>query len=204
MTREEVLKTAKPIILDSIAINAIRNGRKTIMRQVIKPPAEVHEQSDGIFVTRPRSFPDEYCRFVPFSPFNVNDILYVRETWAHNNITPNDPELLYKADYDCTMQPYCNWKWQPSARMAKNAARIFLKITDVWVERLKDIPLSDIQDEGTPQMPGNSNTDGAVGHDDFAYFWDNHIKWSDIAKFGWNANPWVWVLSFTQIKVDGE
>lgn len=80
------------------------------------------------------------------------------------------------------------------------AARIFLRVTDVRVERLRDdMPLFDVWDEGTPPMPGNNDPDGAVNHKDFAYLWDSTVKAADLPVYGWDANPWVWVYKFERV-----
>lgn len=86
-------------------------------------------------------------------------------------------------------------RWRPSIFMPKEAARIFLRVIGVRLERLKDMPLLDVWSEGTPQMPGNTDKDGAVGHEDFRYLWD-----SINAKrgYGWEKNPWVWVYEFVK------
>ena len=83
--------------------------------------------------------------------------------------------------------------------MPKEAARIFLRVTNVRVERLRDISLYDVWDEGTPQMPGNSDPDDAVGHEDFAYFWDSTVRPADRGLYGWAASPWVWVIEFERV-----
>jgi hypothetical protein len=138
-------------------------------------------------------------------PYKVGDILWVRETWFCDECDPNcagrndenecpfnrvgDMCYGYKAQYE---NPN-NIKWHPSIYMPKEAARIFLKVTDVRVERLRDMSLYDVWSEGTPQMPGNTDEDGAVNQEDFKYLWD-----AINAKrgYGWDMNPFCWVISF--------
>lgn len=112
------------------------------------------------------------------------DILYVRETWcqlaAHT--------FWYKADSSAQ-----NILWRPSIHMPKEAARIFLRVTDVRVERLRDI---------MEDPPGKNNQvvrEGFTYGCDFIAYWDNAIKKADIDKYGYYANPWVWVIEFERI-----
>jgi len=80
--------------------------------------------------------------------------------------------------------------------MPKEAARIFLRVTGVRAEKLQVMPLFDVWDEGTPQMPGNLDSDGAVNHRDFIHLWDSlNAK----RGYGWDTNPWVWVYSFERV-----
>ena len=72
--------------------------------------------------------------------------------------------------------------------MPKEAARIWLKVTDVRVERLQDMTDDDAEAEGCFDY-----TSTALGFPDV---WDSTIKKSDIDRYGWDANPWVWVIEF--------
>ncbi len=95
-------------------------------------------------------------------------------------------------------------KWQPSIHMPKEAARIFLRVTGVRVERLQDITLDDAIAEGCQgKFIGSGECVGAgweiLPEDEFADLWDSTIKKSDLDKYGWDANPWVWVIEFERI-----
>ncbi len=76
--------------------------------------------------------------------------------------------------------------------MPKEAARIFLCVTDVKAERLQNITDEEAEKEGC-----NDATSTAMG---FSYVWDSTIKKSDLNKYGWGASPWVWVISFERCK----
>lgn len=71
--------------------------------------------------------------------------------------------------------------------MPREAARIFLRVTDVRVERLQDMPPYDIAFEGFRKQK------------DFIALWDSTIKPADRVLYGWAANPWVWVIEFEKI-----
>ena len=90
--------------------------------------------------------------------------------------------------------------YHPSIHMPKEAARIFLKVTNVRVERLQDIDDEQAKKEGANWRNGKN-----VGFEEkmrrsaverFAEIWNSTIKKSDLDRYGWDANPWVWVIDF--------
>lgn len=95
--------------------------------------------------------------------------------------------------------------------MPKEAARIFLKVTDTQVGRLQDITPLQAHMEGQPACTGDmamcggpgSCKDCVAGYENairwFARVWDTTIKPADQARCGWDANPWVWAISFKRI-----
>lgn len=137
------------------------------------------------------------------APYEPGDILYVRETWKK---APNG--YYYYEDWqrndiaDVT-------KWKPSIYMPKEAARIWLKVTDVRVERLQSITIEGAIREGAEGEKCPHTNVGAFGCTDclntgwieppqveFMQIWNSIIKKSDIDRYGWDANPWVWVIEF--------
>lgn len=85
-------------------------------------------------------------------------------------------------------------KWHPSIHMPKEAARIWLKCTDVRVERLQEITEIGATKEGCVYDVEYALGNTAKGH--FKKLWDSTIKKSALDTYGWNANPWVWVIEF--------
>lgn len=83
--------------------------------------------------------------------------------------------------------------WHPSIHMPKEAARIWLKVTDVRVERLQEISGEDLIKEGIDFFRSNYVR---VAFDEYKNIWNSTIKKSDIDRYGWDANPWVWVIEF--------
>ena len=81
-------------------------------------------------------------------------------------------------------------RWTPSIHMPKEAARIFLKVTSVKVERLQNMDEESGLKEGIPKR--GSRLPIFV----FMELWDSTIKKSDLDEYGWDANPWVWVIEF--------
>ena len=77
--------------------------------------------------------------------------------------------------------------------MPKEAARIWLRVTDVRVERLQDISGAELIKEGIDLYQSNYIK---AAFDEFKMLWDADIKKSDLDRYGWSANPWVWVIEF--------
>lgn len=86
-------------------------------------------------------------------------------------------------------------KWHPSIHMPKEAARIFLRVTNVRVERLQEITSGQICKEGV-EVEDPYVLNGEEKRYAFSNLWDSTIKESDLDRYGWNANPWVWVIEF--------
>ena len=126
------------------------------------------------------------------SPYEPGDILYVRETWC---LRYDGEKYFYKADKNTQREEkrlidYDHVSWKPSIHMPKEAARIWLKVKDVRVERLKDISPEDAVKEGTKEIFPPLAVDG------FRDIWNSTIKKSDLDRYGWGANPCVWVIEF--------
>ncbi|MDO5399312.1 MAG: hypothetical protein Q4G33_15465 [bacterium] len=200
MTRAELLIEAKPILFNTEMVRAILDGCKTVTRRVVKHDTDAILNSP--FHKENPEVPDaQIIEKLCLPRYNVGDILYVRETWApFTDYAPCGRIIntyAYKADdekyfHGITMKvPVTNW--HPSIHMPKEAARIFLRVTEVRVERLQDITDEEAEKEGC-----NDYTSTACG---FPYMWDNTVKKTDIASYGWNANPWVWVIEFERLEV---
>lgn len=194
---------AKPILFRTDMVRALLEARKTVTRRIIKYSAsDIYKSAcfhgrwhEGMYTDNlPQSLIDWYCKEVKRPPYEPGDILYVRETWCNVNKPEYEPEYYYFADTKY-VEDYCpsEWKWSPSIHMPKEAARIFLKVTGVRAERLKVI----IED---PPGPNNQAVrEGFIYGCDFIAAWNRLIKPADLDKYGWDANPWVWVIEFKRI-----
>lgn len=192
----------KPILFNTEMVRAILEGRKTVTRRVVKPQPAGDGSAPEPLKTRPgywNSWGDDNVYRPPYQP---GDILWVRETWSPVNVRPR--RYIYKADVDKGIGegvglPLC---WHPSIHMPREAARIFLRVTDVRVERLQDMRLKDCEKEGV-QLNFVESADLVMGsiraRERFSGVWDSTIKPKDLASYGWNANPWVFVISFERI-----
>lgn len=183
----------KSILFNTEMVRAIMDGRKTCTRRMVKPqPDEKHTYPLG-FVTDSTEKKEagcfgfginEYGGSIQYakSQYQPRDILYVRETF----IQAAAHTFWYKADDNSWMPE--DLHWHPSIHMPKEAARIWLKVTNVRAERLQDITEDSAEAEGCFDY-----TSTALGFPDV---WDSTIKKSDLDRYGWNANPWVWVIEF--------
>lgn len=214
-----------PILFNTDMVRGILDGRKTVTRRVINP------QPSGYFETNDNPLyiydvDDGLGRRTP--PYQPGDILYVRETWNYGYIETSDiPEssetwfesvrpdgecgeyikalshYFYKADEDAPGKEV-EMIWRTSIHMPKKAARIWLKVTDVRVERLQECGKGwclKIEKEGVvaPQDPIlyiNDDKFHDALREEFKNLWNSTIKKSDLDRYGWDANPWVWVIEF--------
>ncbi|WP_337473365.1 hypothetical protein [Jutongia sp.] len=189
-----------PMLFNTEMVKAILDGRKTCTRRVLKHPFEVHPNG---FITKPHGN-DRLCPYTP--PYQPGDILYVRETWSEiRNADGSHKKYVYKASdqYPFGESGYIiKFKWKPSIHMPKEAARIWLKVTDVRVERLQDITEVGAINEGCIDDIEFAKGKSARNH--FAALWNTTIKKPDIDIYGWSANPWVWVIEFERCEKPGK
>jgi len=193
----------KDIIFSTEMIQAVLDNRKTMTRRVIKingqpitsPDESLELTTEGLIYYSVNSMSGYYK--LPYKP---GDILWVRETWFKN-----EECLLYKASkYEKTKayhgrNGWVQIKWRPSIFMPREAARIFLMVTNVRVERLQDITPDNARAEGHPQRPEIS--DDPQVHNDAAIDWfmDTWDYVNAKRGYGWDTNPWVWVIEFKRI-----
>lgn len=191
----------KPILFNTDMVKAILEGRKTQTRRVVKPqPKESHTCKLGFILDstdklRKGNFAwgtNEHGGVMSIAkpPYAVGDTIWVRETWADI-----EGEYWYKADklpLGC-IEP----KWRPSIHMPREAARIFLRVTNVRVERVQDITESDARAEGVNGIPRSTVL---YPNDDYIYPFKQ--LWNSLNQkrsYGWDTNPWVWVIEFERM-----
>lgn len=234
----------KPILFNTEMVRAILEGRKSCTRRINKDANEyivpdmdfynadrrtyaVHNYSDKEHKNK-LSIAERTCPICP------GDVLYIRETW-----TEECGKYYYRADYDsdyldpcetlsggypasCRNHPGCDGcmatstriHWHPSIHMPKEAARIWLKVTDVRVERLQEMKPVDVIKEGAyPDCWDCLNTYGESGLQccygkeeqcsqcdevmmEWEKLWNSTIKKSNLDRYGWDANPYVFVIEF--------
>ena len=107
------------------------------------------------------------------------------------------PLLHLKGTYrvEVHLQMGMERKWKPSIHMPKEAARIWLKVTDVRVERSQEITIDGIRNEGISSMAVHAG-DMEIALKEWKNLWNSTIKKTDLDSYGWDANPWVWVIEF--------
>ena len=184
-----------PILFNTNMVRAILDNRKTVTRRVVKfvdkkNPNWTGYKKDGIVLYNGKN---EICN--KRAPYQTGDILYIRETWNEW-----DDGYIYKAWDEPFPQPgyYPGMTWHPSIHMPKEAARIWLKVTDVRAERLQNITDEQAIREGLREVKYDVNTGQkkSAALEWFPIIWDSTIKKADIDRYGWDANPWVWVIEF--------
>ena len=220
----------KPILFNTEMVQAILDGRKTCTRRVAKNvPCHTH-RIEPVYENCRFQFDCFYSSYVAaldadadfcmpcFPPYQQGDILYVRETWGHPISLNSDKQYVFRADKIAEIGfKNDSHIWHPSIHMPKEAARIWLKVTDVRVERLQKIDEDGVWNEGFRFIPPCLTRVSADGHtcdldgpctSPIKYcdmtmgelfgmeLWDKTIKKSDIDRCGWAANPWVWVIEF--------
>lgn len=198
----------RPILFNGDMVRAILDGRKTCTRRVVKTRSKdacgfyVTKNANGSFASVYEYDEDERMLEHPLMPpYQPGDILYVRETWGEGY---EDGTYIYRADDKLADHPMfkesTKMLYHPSIHMPKEAARIWLKVTDVRAERLQDITAEQVVKEGTTGLTMDliQNSDELKKHYDipFAVLWDSTIKKADLHLYAWAANPWVWVIEF--------
>ena len=199
----------KPILFNTEMVRAILEGRKTVTRRVVKPQPAGDGSAPEPLKTRPgywNSWGDDNVYRQPYQP---GDILWVRETWSPVNVRPK--RYIYKADVarrigEGVGLPLC---WHPSIHMPKEAARIFLRVTGVRVERLQEITEDGAKAEGAEKSypytdPETGKTVFVLDEkgtycSGFSQVWDRTIKQKDRLSCCWESTPWVWVIDFERI-----
>lgn len=196
----------KPILFNTEMVRANLDGRKSCTRRLVKgfvPDNAIWGYTAFTpkgYISCRGTFADGYGEKFFKLPCEPGDILYVRETWSKGL-----ERYIYRADYSDTEKFYRNgkeieMKWKPSIRMPKEAARIWLNVTDVRVERLQEITNKDAEREGAqPDYPFDYDVNKWPNLEHFKKIWNSTIKKSDLDRYGWNANPYVFVIEFIRI-----
>ena len=203
----------KPILFNTEMVRAILDGRKTCTRRICKDANECTVPDMDFYNADRRTYAvhnfvdkehtEQLSTAERTCPICTGDILYVRETWKEAPKGYYYYEDWQKDDIaDVT-------KWKPSIHMPKEAARIWLKVIDVRVERLQDITYNGVLREGSEGIRCDHVALGVHGCTDcmntgwieppqveFMQIWNSTIKKSNLDRYGWDANPWVWVIEF--------
>jgi len=191
----------RPILFNDAMVRTILAGTKTQTRRIVKPakdrdigchmaPCELAGEVNG-----------GNFRNCPFG--QLGDLLWVREAhwWFKDEpdhscgyyppkLTAEDVE--FRSDGDDGRKV-----WRPSIHMPRWASRITLEITGVRVERLQDISSADAIAEGVNVHPDHRDKPSTSIYSPVQAYRD---LWESINGPGsWDANPWVWCISFRRI-----
>ena len=196
----------RPMSFNSEMVNAISDRRKSQTRRPLKydlpPEAEFQH-----IIDKWARFEAENAMWHVKMPYQVGDIIYVRETWykfasCKGCMCDEEPEdqsgcYFYKAEHEL----YEGERWRPSIHMPRSAARLFLRVKRVWIERVQDITDADAKKEGVTCREEDHDCELAKVFSTasiaaFSRLWDSTVKKSELNRYGWAANPWVWVIEF--------
>ncbi len=198
----------KPILFSTEMVRAILDGRKTQTRRVVKP--SVFEKGTNWFWN-----PNEN---ICLAQYRKGDVLWVRETWRCVKYDNMDGDLNYGVEFKDGTRRYFKFDdseryhqfgkyalkkgWQPSIYLPKEAARVFLRVANVRVERLQEITEEAARAEGITRVEdGKWESEFRLGWVDrpikaFRALWDNlNAK----RGYGWDTNPFCWVIEFERI-----
>lgn len=210
----------KPILFNTEMVRAILDGRKDATRRIVKgfiPNDAVWGYTAFTpkgYISCRGTFADGYGEKFFKLPCEPGDILYVRETWEHfeccccegdehgNCYREPQQSALNKSCgcymYRATDEIYGDARWHPNIHMPKEAARIWLKVTNVRVERLQEITIDGIRNEGISSMAVHAG-DMEIALKEWKNLWNSTIKKTDLDSYGWEANPYVFVIEFIRI-----
>lgn len=210
----------RPILFSGPMVRAIRTGRKTQTRRVVKPQPPVDVE---VFYWEERDLPiavaDEPGCYVESNhglrwngraPCSPGDRLWVREAFgvwrpyvdvdgyvddfdAHRGKLADAPEgyrTIYRADWEGDDE---GMFWRPSIHMPRRLSRLQLEVKDVRIERLRDVSESDAKAEGVEPLPQSGNVQEPPHRAGFRRLWD---ELNAGRGFGWESDPWVWVVEF--------
>lgn len=225
--RKELLRKARPISFKTEAVKAILDGSKTTLRRVISLQLPEPDLELKGFLDTGNGYFSKTCNkgiyiYTRPCPWRVGNVLYVQETWRHflgvhsgidkvvRDGDDSSSEYEYKATPITDPTDRAD-KWHNAVHMPKQAARIFLKITDISAERIQDITDDAIAAEGIksfynhfPDKPPFVVPD--LGSEVFptrkkAYeaFWNSTLKTKEKEYYGWESNPYVWIVKFERI-----
>lgn len=211
----------RPVLFSTTMVQAVRDGRKSVIRMICEDGNDytvpdvrfldsenrtyaVHNYADKEH-TEKLSMAERPC------PICHGDILYVQEEWraTEAGYPPRHSVIEYKAGGterfdEIVAIPTAEGEWKPAIDMPKEAARLFLLVTDVRIERLQDISVEDALKDG-PIFERPYFMYETVGQlesyvrNEFGKAWDSIISKNILHIHGWEANPWVWVIGFNQI-----
>lgn len=183
----------KPILFNTEMVKAIIAGNKTQTRRVIKPqPDYINGRAGGRDIGDP-IYKGKKVKY----RYEIGKTLWVRETFNDNWCD----KILYKADGGSAIEAgyKSEPKWKPSIYMPRKVARLFLKVTDIRIERVQDISEHDARAEGVDliSMAEHPRQATMSRKADFKQLWDSINK---KRGYGWDKNPYVWVYNFEVIK----
>lgn len=207
----------RPIVFSGEMVRAILEGRKTQTRRPIHPgpgsppkPNAYFDAYDGGPQWNWWTADNRVCNASPIMecPFGIpGERLWVQESIRICGVGDDDgapatePPVFYMADGECPDKDSWPHVHLPTD-IPRWASRLILEVTEVRVQYIKEISHEDALAEGcrghdwvksTPYIAGPHTDDGLLPEEEFQMLWDHEylrLNW------GWDANPWVWAITF--------
>jgi hypothetical protein len=214
----------RPILFSGEMVRAILDGRKTQTRRIINPQPERKPVMCGWVASgfAEEGLPNEYgvtgcsCKEVKCR-YGFGDHLWVRETWRLGGEF-YDCKLSVFSDPEEMLGQHVHYRvddfegegentYRPSIFMPRWASRITIEINDIRAERLQEISEEDAKAEGwlalsEDGMSGYGDDATLHRHPEYTYRWGYKSLWNSINGPGsWDANPWVWAITFKRVEV---
>ena len=197
----------RPILFNVEMVRALLDGRKTMTRRVAKLNAAGRVQLPGSPHNWHCEDPDAWLACPYGQP---GDRLWVKERHSFNDIMKSATPHCWLVDVEYsdgternilaeTKKPKLTRErgeigWRPSIHMPRWSSRILLEITNVRVEHVQEISEEDALNEGITyhDLP-NNGLDPMRARTWFRGLWETI---NAARGFGWDVNPWVWVVEF--------
>lgn len=214
----------RPILFNTQMVQAILDKRKTVTRRFVSK--EIVDRlaiaCDWMIIAYIDQATGDFIEPLKLCKYQKGDILWVRETWQYAfRLDDSDMPIegteryYYAAGPDDCIPSFTHWldpntgdhkdrmPWKPSIHMPKQAARIFLKVTNVRIKRLHSMAINDFLNEGIEIRETSFNDPENAfmkARNQFIELWDSTLP-PNKDKFkssvgAWSNNPWVWVIEF--------
>lgn len=190
-------------------------GTASVLRLPVEPQPEVDSTGHLVFngikagadlvsipvAGKDKLCPNAYC--IP--PYHVGDVLCAREAWSQSD---KNTDVIYKADYTAeqlrlpTLHNLPS-KWQAPASIPENAIRFHLRVTEVRLEKLENIKVHRIFEEGVwgdeerqkkLRSQGQSGLADNLAWRDYCDRWNKGLSFAQRERLGIHATPWTWVI----------
>lgn len=197
-----MVNCTKPMLFSTEMVQALLEGRKAVTRRDPFQMPPDYTILKGLYRDGKRRLcaifraDDNPTTEAVYARYDIGDILWVRETWCESLGQAGIYFYRAYAGPKDEMKEYAHSfnRWRPNIHMPREAARIFLRVTGVRVERLRDMVLGDVLMEGIKEADEYEKT-----WDRWHQAWNRTIKKKDLGSYGWESNPWVWAISFERI-----
>ena len=195
----------RPILMTPANAQKCHEGAKTQTRRIVSVPSWASDEDMlKLAIQRPATGIAYFVDGMPVRrltcPYGVvGDRLWVREAFCLYGVE-GSMHPLYRGQ--CEEYPSLKPIWKPSLHMPRWACRTVLEITEVRVERLKDISSADALAEGVTVKPDAEIAARVAGPPETGARMEFFALWESIHGAGsWSQNPWVWVISFRKVGV---